>query len=251
MTYNTEAIVIRSQAYGETHAIITLLTPSGTVGAMARGAKKPQSRLAACVQLCVEGVYTLSQRSGLATVLQAEVTHVRRSLHADLTLAAYAAYFCELATRVAEPRPHGSEALYRGVRGVLDRLEGGADPRLTARMFESKALAWLGAAPDWSRCVACSAPLREEVWYSARDGGLLCAACRSRHAPDAPGFMHVSPTVPRLLSMMTVTPWERLGRLQLSELTARQLQLVLRTQMEDFAGLHLKSRRVLDQLIGK
>jgi DNA repair protein RecO (recombination protein O) len=252
LVYNTEAIVIRSLAYGETHAIVTLLTPSGTVGAMARGAKRPQSRLGAGVQLCVEGIYTLSQRSGLANIQQVEILNARRPLREDLWLAAYAAYFCELVSLAAEERPAGSEAVYRSFRGALDRLgHASTNSALVARTWEAKVLQWLGAAPDWERCARCGDELRGPVWYSAGEGGLVCERChRAAEGGSATG-LRVPESLPRILAAMAQTPWERLGRLAVSESTGQVLNLVLRTQLEEYAGVRLKSRKVLDHLTMK
>ncbi|MCL6547832.1 MAG: DNA repair protein RecO [Alicyclobacillus sp.] len=286
MLYNTEGIVVRTTAYGETHTIVTLLTPSGTVAAMAHGARKPQSRLAAGVQVCTQGIYTIFQRTGMGTLQQLEVVASHRALREHLDLAAYAAYFCELALACAEERPHGHPALYREFAGALAALSAGRHPpALVARMWEAKVLRWLGAAPDWSVCLRCGRSLLQGKEgpcsssladparpagpslppspdsavaraYSPRHGGLICAEClvglgasgeggeRDRSAP-----VHlVSPRLPNVLHLMARVPWDRLGRLQVSAATARSLSLVLQAQLTDFAGLSLKSRKVLESL---
>ncbi|SFU93500.1 DNA repair protein RecO [Alicyclobacillus macrosporangiidus] len=217
MLYNVEGIVIRTVAYGETHAVVTLLTPAGTLGAMARGAKKPQSRLAAGIQFCVQGIYTVYQGRGMGNLQQVEITRSRRGLREHLDKAAYAAYFCELAASASETYPHGSASLFNQFTALLDRLEEGRDdPEVLARMWETKILYLLGAAPDWLRCAACGSPLGAGTHgsgatnaatsgtgtdggrdgsgaapspaapgYSPVHGGLICPRCREM--PAAPG----------------------------------------------------------------
>jgi DNA repair protein RecO (recombination protein O) len=252
LLYNTEAIVVRNIAYGETHAIVTLLTPSGLVAAMARGAKKPQSRYAAGVQQCVQGIYTLYRRTGMGTVSQVEVLNSRRALREDLQKAAYAAYFCELVQAVAEEAPNGSEALYRSFIGALDRLENGQDaPALTARVWEAKVLRWLGASPDWLTCVKCQSQSVDSGAYSLRDGGFLCADCAER-AVSSPAernsVVFVAKSVPKVLKSFEAVPWERLGKVALAEDTLDGLRKILEVQLRDFAGLSLKSRDILNQI---
>lgn len=51
MQNQLEGIVIRTRPYGETNKIVTLFTKeAGKITCMARGAKKPASRLAAITQ---------------------------------------------------------------------------------------------------------------------------------------------------------------------------------------------------------
>lgn len=254
MNYNTEAVVIRSIAYGETHAIVTLLTPSGTVAAMARGAKKPQSRLAAGVQLCVKGMYALYQNSGMGTINQVEVQDARRHLREQLEPAAYAAYFCELVRAVAQERPSGSHAVYAQFNGALDRLgktmTGDDTAEVIARIWEAKILRMLGASPEWTRCVRCGVVMTQGAWYSAQEGGCICSACQT--ADQTSGLhsvgMPLANALPRVLESFSTVPWERLGSVRLSEQGLSTINQVLRAQMLDFAGLSLKSRHVLESL---
>lgn len=53
-----EGIVLRTMPYGETNKIVTILTKeAGKLTAMARGAKKPASRLSSITQLFVYGSF--------------------------------------------------------------------------------------------------------------------------------------------------------------------------------------------------
>lgn len=247
--------MVRTIAYGETNAVVTLLTPDGIVAAMARGAKKPQSRLVAGVQLCVRGLYALYQNKGMGTMNQVEVLDARRKLREQLELAAYAAYFCELVRSVAEDRPHGSQAVYTQFNGALDRLSASAAtgdaPAVVARIWEAKVLRMLGASPQWTRCVRCASPLEQGAWYSAGEGGCICAGCRS--ADEVSGICRaavpLTTAMPRVLESFSTVPWHRLGQIRLSAQGQSILSQVLRTQMFDFAGLSLKSRHVLDSLV--
>lgn len=247
MLYNTEAVVIRSMTYGETHAIVTLLTPSGKVAAMARGAKKPQSRLTAGVQVCVHGVYSIYQRTGMGTLSQVEVLNSYRPLREQLELAAYAAYFCELAANAAEDRPNGSNAVYSLFLGALERLNTGEDnPSLIARVWEAKSLRLLGASPNWQHCVRCERPLEDSVAYSPLDGGILCGTCSALRQPSS--LFGINSSVPRILETMSRVPWERLGKVSLNPSTQAMIQRVLQNQLTEYAGLSLKSLTFLNSL---
>lgn len=249
MLYNTEAYVIRTIPYGETHAIVTLLTPSGTIAAMARGAKKPQSRLAGGVQLGVKAVYTLYQGRGMGSIQQLEVLDSYRQLREQLDLAAYGAYFCELVQCVCEERPNGSEVVYRWFSAALDRLrEGHETPRVVARIWEAKVLRLLGVSPRWNNCVHCGNALNgDKAVYVARDGGFVCPDC-FRNSGDSRGVIYVPLVVPKVLEQFSQVPWERIGKVRLSASTEHGIGKVLRMQLHDYGGVALKSREFVDSI---
>ncbi|WP_198850101.1 DNA repair protein RecO [Alicyclobacillus sp. SO9] len=246
MLYNTDAIVVRNLTYGETHAIVNLLTPTGLVAAMARGAKKPQSRLAASIQLCAQGKYSIYQNTGMGTLQQAEVTNSRRGLREHLFLAAYASYFCELVLAVAADRPDGSEGLYRTFETVLDRLTNLPDEALTTRiLWEVKVLMQVGASPQWTKCIHCGHEDNTLVAYSPSEGGLLCESCfatKSEHSIVTPAKL------PNVLENLRKVPAQRIGSIRLSEEVTKAAALVLRMQLQEYGGIHLKSQKFLDDL---
>jgi len=60
-----EGVIIRTQDYGETHIIATLLSNKlGKIGVLARGAKKPKSRMSAVTQLFIQGEYLVRLGKG-------------------------------------------------------------------------------------------------------------------------------------------------------------------------------------------
>lgn len=247
MLYNTEAVVMKTVRYGETHAIVTLLTPSGIVTAMARSAMKPQSRLAAGVRLCAQGTYFLYQGKGMGNIQQVEVTHSRRHLHDHLEAAAYAAYFCELAICTIPRRPDGDPAMFRQFTALLDALaasDNGMD--VLARVFEAKVCRSVGASPNWRTCIRCTEELTPIVRYHTREGGLLCGRC-FQQSDQAQSFS-VPDSTGKLLYLFERTAIERIGQVTISLATRQALKQTLYYQLTDFAGLYLKSRGVLEQI---
>ena len=73
MLYKWEAIVLKARAYGESNKIVTLLTrEAGKVATMARGAKKPSSRLASVTQPFTYGMFMVQHHTGMGTLQQGE-----------------------------------------------------------------------------------------------------------------------------------------------------------------------------------
>ena len=100
MLQKCEGIVIRSTDYGESNKVVTLYTRElGKVGVMARGAKKPNSRLSAITQLFTHGYFLVQKGSGLGSLQQGEMVSSLRTIREDIFLTAYASYIQETLER--------------------------------------------------------------------------------------------------------------------------------------------------------
>ena len=74
MLHKWEGIVIKSRSYGESNKIVTLMTrEAGKVAVMARGAKKPTSRLAGITQTFMHGMFVVQRTSGMGTLQQGKL----------------------------------------------------------------------------------------------------------------------------------------------------------------------------------
>lgn len=77
MFQKVEGIVIRTTDYGETNKIVTIYSREfGKISAMARGAKKPKSRLAAISQLMTHGHFLFKLDLDLELCNKARLFHL-------------------------------------------------------------------------------------------------------------------------------------------------------------------------------
>jgi len=110
MLNRIEGIVLKTQDYGETNKIVTLYSrDAGKITAMARGAKKPASRLAAITQPFTHGSFLIQQGRGMGTMQQGEQVESFRHIREDIEATAYASFVVELIDRaVDEQTPQAS-----------------------------------------------------------------------------------------------------------------------------------------------
>ena len=117
MFQKCEGIVLRTTDYGETNKIVTLYTREwGKIGVMARGAKKPKSRLSAITQPFTYGFFLLQNGRGLGNLQQGEMITPLRSIKEDIFLTAYASYVVELTDKSTDEKktnPYLFELLYQ------------------------------------------------------------------------------------------------------------------------------------------
>ncbi|WP_347549553.1 DNA repair protein RecO [Pseudalkalibacillus hwajinpoensis] len=243
MLKKVEGIVIRTVDYGETNKIITLYTrETGKVGVMARGAKKPKSRLSAVSQLFVYGQYLYRHTSGLGGLNQGEIIDSFRSIRNDLFLTSYAAYAAELVDKLTEEQksnPYLFEMLYQ----VLHALDEEKDPEVVLFIFELKMLRVAGITPQLDRCVNCGLA-DGKFHFSINEGGLLCHRCLSVD----PYHIPMTKRAAELLHLFVHIDLRRLGNISLKEESKKEIRKILNMYFEAYSGLNLKSKRFLDQL---
>jgi DNA repair protein RecO (recombination protein O) len=172
--------------YGEADRIFHAITPEhGRIGAVARGARRPKSKLGGRLEpLSVVRLELLRGRSDLHTVVGADTVAVHHRIltsHAALTHAQRA---CHVVDRTAAPdepaeRVHG---LVRTLLALLDARPDAAHEGLQ-QAFRLKLLYALGVPPALGACVHCGRP-DHLVGFDAAAGGVVCAS----HHGGAPGI---------------------------------------------------------------
>jgi DNA repair protein RecO (recombination protein O) len=217
--YKSEGLVLGHHDLGDADRIVTVLTPEeGKVGAVAKGARRPQSKLAASVQPLTQGRFMFYRGRGLDAITQAEVVHSFRPLLHDLDRLTYAAYTAELAGEVARERDPAQE-LYRLLLATWEALATAEFSVLEviARRFELGLLQAAGYCPTLDGCTGCG-KLPGPFLFSAEAGGLVCPACAG-----APKGIEVDEgTIASMKAMLRLPPG-RVRVLKLSEAAARRI----------------------------
>lgn len=243
MLQKCEGIVIRTTDYGENNKIVTIYTREwGKIGVMARGAKKPNSRLAAITQLFTHGYFLVSRGSGLGSVQQGERISSFRSIGEDIFLTAYASYIVELTDKCTEdkkPNPFHFELLFQ----TLNYLNEGYDPVILMHIYEMKMLNSMGLYPILNQCSVCGST-DGHFSFSVREGGFICERCLSKD----PYHFKISPVTVKLLRLFYYFDLSRLGSISVKEETKAELKLVITAYYEEYSGLYLKTKKFLNAM---
>ncbi|NHC39366.1 DNA repair protein RecO [Bacillus sp. MM2020_1] len=243
MLQKCEGIVIRTTDYGETNKIVTLYTREwGKVGAMARGAKKPNSRLSSITQLFTHGYFLINRGSGLGSMQQGETATSLRSIGEDIFLTAYASYIVELTDKCTEekkPNPYHFELLYQ----TLNYLNEGYDPDILMNIYEMKMLNVLGLNPILNQCSICG-NTDGRFSFSIREGGFICHRCLDKD----PYHYKLSPSAVKLIRLFYYFDLSRLGNISVKAETKAELKNVITSYYEEYSGLHLKTKKFLNSM---
>ncbi len=238
-----EGIVIRTTDYGENNKIVTLYTREwGKVGVMARGAKKPSSRLASITQPFTYGYYLVQRSNGLGGLQQGEIIKTMRGIREDIFLTAHASYIVELTDKATEdkkPNPYLFELLYQ----TLHFMNEGLDLDILTFIYEMKMLQVLGLHPVLDRCSACGST-DGQFSFSIREGGFLCHRC----LPIDAHHLKISQSTVKLLRIFYYFDLNRLGKIDVKDETKAEIKKIITTYYDEYSGLSLKSKRFLNQM---
>lgn len=243
MLQKCEGIVIRTTDYGETNKVVTLYTREwGKIGVMARGAKKPNSRLSAITQLFTHGYYLVQTGTGLGSLQQGEMISSMRSIREDIFLTAYSSYIVELTDKSVDDK-HRNPFLFELLFQTLNYLNEGYDQDVLMNIYEMKMLNVLGLNPTLNHCSVCGST-DGQFSFSIREGGLLCHRCLSKD----PYHFKLSPSAVRLLRLFYFFDLSRLGNISVKEETKAELKKVISAYYEEYSGLHLKTKKFLNSM---
>lgn len=243
MLEKCEGIIIRTTNYGETNKIVTLYSREwGKVGVMARGAKKPNSRLAAVTQLFTYGYFLVQRSSGLGLLQQGEMISSMRSIREDIFLTAYASYIVDLTDKSTEdkkPNPFLFELVFQS----LNLINEGYDTEIIINIFEMKMLNSLGLYPVLNQCALCR-NTDGHFSFSIREGGLICHRCLGKD----PYHFKISPATVKLLRLFYYFDLSRLGNISVKPETKAELKKVISAYYDEYSGLNLKTKKFLKQM---
>ncbi|MBD8028315.1 DNA repair protein RecO [Ureibacillus sp. Re31] len=238
-----EGIVLKSRSYGESNKIVTIMTrEAGKMTVMARGAKKPTSRLAGVTQTFMHGLYVVQRSSGMGTLQQGEHLASMRHIQTDIVATAYASYIVELLDRIVEegsPEPFAFEVLQQALHAIEEEY----DPEAIALFVDWKLLPYTGVQPILHACASCGA-IEGEFAFSFAQGGYLCHRCFHLD----PYIIRLTPTQLKLIRMFYSVPIDQIGKLDLKKGTKQFIKKIVSTIYEEQTGIRLKSRSFIEQL---
>lgn len=243
MFEKVEGIVLRTKDYGENNKIVTLYTREyGLISAVARGAKKSKSRMAAITQPFIYGSFLVQMGRGLGTIHQGEILHSMRTIREDIVLTAYVSYICELLSKVVnekEPNSNIFDELYVSLERIID----GDSPLAISIMFELKMYYVAGIAPVVDSCVNGHTE-RPVAAFSVYEGGVICDQCIYR----SEDYIKITPQIYNVLKLMSQTSIKRIRNLNIKNETLKLIRDILDHYYERFGGMSIKSKRFLDQI---
>ena len=229
--HTTDVIVLRRYPFRETSIIVSCLTERfGKLKGLVKGIRGPKSRHRSAMEpLTVNRIVFYDTRtSQLHLISQCELLAPLSELPRDLKVMTAAARCVNLIDGIVpleEPQP----AIYHLLKDTLERLSLGVGDHAVVQMHcMTRLLRLVGFQPRLDQCTHCNADVQASGYWSARQGGLLCARC-----------LHVDPSAdaatPEMLAVL-----EAFSLSDHPPATNAQLIPALRQRLDEFLRWHVE-----------
>jgi len=243
--YKTEAIVLRHINLGEADRILTLYTPNlGRLRAVAKGARRPKSKLGGHLETLTHSALMLSRGRNLDIITQAQTIDGFLPLRGDLWRSSMAVYAADLVNQFTAERVE-NYPLYKLLLNTLHRICEAQDVELTLRYFELNLITHLGYKPELDQCMGCKTVLEPMTnFFSASGGGVLCPQCREKESLARP----ISLNALKVMRFISKSDYTKAGKLKLNVELSRELEQLMRHYIRYLLEREVKSVEFLDRL---
>jgi len=206
----SQAIILRTRAYGESDKIVTFLTEdAGKLTGIAKGAKNSRRRFANCLDPFTRVRAHFRSRPGASLVIleSCDLLEPVGTL-VDPAKFAYGSYLVELIDQLTA-EAHPVRELYNLLAEGLDELRHGAATAALLRAFELQLLYHTGYEPQLQQCGRCHRLLgaQSAVFLDPFHTNMVCAGCRIREES-------LIPVDPRTLTALQSLKGLRLNQLR-------------------------------------
>ena len=244
-SYHCEALTLKKFPMGEADLLVTLYSKEkGKVRAIARGARRSNSKLVGHFEPLTQLKLSLAQGRNLDYVTQAQVLSGFASLKENLGSITKGIYLAELVDGFgseANPNP----PLFNLVIDALHAIEADPDSDLPLRFFELHLLQVSGLMPELYRCVECRNSLTPGSHrFSPNLGGTICLDCNPTDARLRP----LSLRALKVLRLLHRTRMAELPALTMNAALARELKALLSITIQYWLDKEIQSNSFMEHV---
>jgi DNA repair protein RecO (recombination protein O) len=246
--FKTDAVVLRSLAYGESDLIMTFFTSGfGKLKGIAKGARRSKKRFVNSLDLFSRSDVVFSRKSpdGLALIESCDVREHYPGIREDLERTLVASYFIDLVDQFAAEAKRDIE-LFHSLNDFLAVLGSGYHSETLIRVFELRLLRSAGYDPVFDRCIGCKTEIGSITMpaFSVKEGGIFCERC----APGKPETVRASCGTFRTLLLGRDMDLPKIRRIVLTGQSEAESRMILVRFIHHLLGKELKSFRVLNDI---
>lgn len=180
--YVTEAINLKSYNLNDADKIIVMYSKeNGLIKGVAKGIKKPKSKLGARMDLLVANSLQLLKGRSMDTIIQAQTLNNFKKSREDFDKIMFSSYVSELVMNLGEGSESASKDIYELLYKALNRISNSNEKKdvlIATIKFQLKILLIMGFCVELDTCLCCGERvLDEEMFFSSKMGGIICEEC--------------------------------------------------------------------------
>lgn len=180
--YVTDAINLKSYNLNEADKIIVMYSKdNGLIKGVAKGIKKPKSKLGARMDLLVANTLQLIKGKSMDTIVQAQTVNHFRKTREDMDKLMLSSYISEVVMNFGEGSETASKEIYELLYKALNKISEAStkkDMLIATIKFQLKILLIMGFCVELDSCLCCREQvLAEDMYFSSTMGGIICKEC--------------------------------------------------------------------------
>lgn len=183
-TYTTDAINIKTYPISENDNIVVMFSKEmGIIRGVAKGVKRPKSKLGARMQALFCNTLMLNKKRNLDIIKEASALNPFNKLRYDLDKLTTAFYIVEVINTFCDENSDDkeqNELIYNLLYKTLDNIQNSKDKvqtTLCAVKFQLHFINISGFGIEFERCLKCSSMIEETALLSLNSGGVVCKDC--------------------------------------------------------------------------
>ena len=176
MKINTDGLILKRGAVGESDRLVTVLTRDmGVIRAFVRGANKVKGKSASATDALCYSTFSVTKSKDTYNIDEVTPVEVFFELRSDIEKLSLAQYFCEAVMYLVMEGEESNEAL-RLILNCLYMLAKGLRPNDQIKaIFELRLMTISGFMPELRCCSECGADVGGDAYFSFVDGTVSCA----------------------------------------------------------------------------
>ncbi len=178
----TDAINLKSYNLSEADKIIVMYSKDkGLIRGVAKGVKKPKSKLGARMDLLVANKLMLYKGKNMDTICQAEALNTFHKIRQNMDKIFYSMYISEVVNNFGVEEDPCSKEVYELLYKALEKIsnaENKVEILLSVLKFQLKMMQISGFGVELECCLCCGEHIKDEkMFFSDKMGGIICARC--------------------------------------------------------------------------
>ena len=181
----TDAINLKSYNLSESDKIIVMYSKDkGLIKGVAKGVKKPKSKLGARMDLLVANTLMLHKGRNLDTICQAEVLNTFKKTRQDIDKIFYSMYTTEVVNNFGLEDDPASGVIYNLLYKTLDTISDAnskVEILIAVIKFQLKMMIECGFSIEFEKCLCCNTDIKDEtMFFVPQLGGIVCKDCAKK-----------------------------------------------------------------------
>ena len=178
----TDAINLKSYNLSESDKIVVMYSKeNGLIKCVAKGCKKPKSKLGARMDLLVANQLMLYKGKNLDTICEAKSLNTFKNSRQNIDKLLYSTYVSEIVNNFGMENDPNSNEVYDLLYKTLDKIANSRDKKeilIGVIKFQLKIMEITGFGIELDSCLCCREQILDKnMYFSSKMGGVICEEC--------------------------------------------------------------------------